>query len=130
MQNNVLKVYDSAGPYGHKLAELKLETKGSKSDELAYYPNMPDGASTYFFNLGDLMGLNRNNPCTLFESENDYVQLSPQRVVGADGIGNHIGYTVFKKHTYTFWISFNQQGYILPHSANTYDWEAQIVCVQ
>ena len=56
------------------------------------------------------------HPCTLFDSENDYVRLSPQHVVGADGIGNHIGYTVFKKHTYTFWISFNEQGYTSYHT--------------
>ena len=95
VRDNLLMVYDSAGPYGQKLAELRLETQGSKTDKLAYYPNMPADASTYFFNLGALMpGLNRNNPCTLFESETDYVRLSPQRVVGADGIG-------IRRHTHS-----------------------------
>jgi hypothetical protein len=49
-------------------------------------------------------GLTRNNPCTLFESEIDYVQQSPQRVVGADGLGNHIGWEVFHKQTYIIHI--------------------------
>ena len=107
-------VYDSAGPDGKKLAELTLYPQGGKTSNLAYYPNMPTGASTYFFNLGALMpGLNQNNPCTLFESETDYVRLSSQHVVGADGLGNHIGLEVFHVQTYTFWISFNQQGYLL-----------------
>ena len=55
MRDNVLMVYDSAGSYGKKLAELRLEPQGGTTSNLAYYPNKPTGASTYFFNLGALM---------------------------------------------------------------------------
>ena len=130
VQNNVMKVLDSAGPYGRELARLILSSRGATSDKLAFYPNMPPGASTYFFNLGALIpGISRSDSCTLFESETDYPQASPQRSVGADGLGNHIGKHIFRRRPgYTFWITFKQQKYVLPHQANTFDWEAQIVC--
>ena len=130
VQNNVLKVYDGAGPNGQILAELRLYPQGRVTDKLAYCPNVPDGATTYVFNLGALIPeLNRNNPCTLFESEiDDFKPLPPRRVVGADGLGNNVGQKLFHKDTYTFWISFDQKNYILPNSPK-YNWEAQIVCV-
>ena len=72
VQNNVLKVYDGAGPNGQILAQLSLIRGGMKDNFLAYCPNVPAGATTYVFNLGVLIPeLNRNNPCTLFESETD-----------------------------------------------------------
>jgi hypothetical protein len=113
------------------LAEVRLDDpQNRQNDKVAFYPNMPAGVSTYFFNLGALIpGLTRRNPCTLFESETDYVRVTPRRIVGADGIGNHIGYQIFGDKTYTFWISFCEQNYILPHKAGDYNWEAQIVCV-
>lgn len=125
-----MKVVDSAGPYGTALATLTLRSRGARNNNLAFYPNIPPGASTYFFNLGALLpGITRKDSCTLFESETDYPQKSPQRSVGADGLGNHIGRRVFgSKPGYTFWITFNEPQYILPHDANTHDWEAQIVC--
>ena len=109
------------------LATLTLSSGGSSNNLLAYVPNYPSGASTYYFNLGDMLGIGRDNPCTLFESETDYPVASPIRSVGADGIGNNIGVEVFGKETYTFWITFNQEDYILPPPSFP-DWETQIVC--
>ena len=130
MTGNVLKVYENAGPYGSPLAQLTLSATGAKNNILAFYPTYPTSdSSTYYFNLGDLIpGINRNNACTLFDSENDYPLASPVRSVGADGIGNHIGKVVFDKETYTFWITYSQSSFILPHSGSK-DWEAQIICV-
>ena len=129
MQDNVLKVYENAGPSGSLLAQLTLSTAGADNSMLSFAPTYPAGSSTYFFNLGDLIpGITRNNACTLFESETDYPLVSPVRSVGADGIGNHIGKIVFNKETYTFWITYSQTEFILPHSGSK-DWEAQIICV-
>ena len=130
VQNNVMKVYDSAGPYGLLLAELTLSTAGSENGMIAFDPSYPTSdSSTYYFNIGDLIpGITRNNACTLFDSENDYPLSNPVRSVGADGIGNHIGKTVFNKETYTFWITYSQSTFVLPHSGSR-DWDAQIICV-
>ena len=133
VHNFNLKVYNGAGPNGDVLAELDLRSSdgslGNSNDKLAFFPQYPTDASTYFFNLGDMItGLDRRDSCTLFASENDYPRVSPVRSVGADGIGNHIGKAVFGKETYTFWITYDQPSYVFPHSYS-YDWEAQIVCV-
>ena len=133
VQNNKLKVYNDAGPFGGTLAELDLYDSqgslGNSNSKLAYAPDYPTtGSSTYYFNLGDMItGLDRKDPCTLFESETDFPRVSPVRSVGADGIGNHIGKDVFGKETYTFWITYDQPSYVLPHTGS-FDWEAQIVC--
>lgn len=131
VRDNRLKVYNEPGPYGSTLAELDLNNgqQTRSNSKLAYYPDYPNGATTYYFNLGDMIaGLDRKDACTLFESESDYPRINPVRSVGADGLGNHIGRSVFNKETYTFWITYDQSKYVLPHSGS-YDWEAQIVCV-
>lgn len=132
VRENKLQVHDGAGgTEGRKLAELTLRNEGKLITDdkklLGYEPNYPSESSTYYFNLGDLLGAKRENPCTLYESETDYPRAKPLRMVGADGIGNHRGQQVFKKQTYTFWITFDEEKHILPHSGS-YDWEAQIVC--
>ena len=48
--------------------------------------------------------------------------------VGADGVGNHSGKNVFGRDTYTFWVTYNREHYVLPQNPGDYDWEAQIVC--
>ena len=118
---------DGAGPGGKQLASLALSQAGARNDKVAFEPYYPRGGSTYFFNLGDMLGAKRENPCTLFESNSDYPMITPLRSVGADGVGNTVGRRIFGRETYTFWITFNTEQYILPQ-ARSNDWEAQIVC--
>lgn len=127
MRNKELRVYDGPGPTGELLATLPLDQGAIGNELLAFNPDYPAGATTYFFNLGVMLKLGRENPCTLFESETDYPVASPIRSVGADGLGNEIGQQVFKEKTYTFWITFNEKHYILPPPDHP-DWETQIVC--
>ena len=129
MKDNVLKVYDDAGPNGKLLGSLELTSSGNKNDVLAYLNDYPSGATTYLFNLGDMMNLGTNQgiPCALFDSEEDYPLPSPLMSTGADALGNHIGKEYFNKETYTFWITYNKANFILPHDGSK-DWEAQIAC--
>ena len=46
----------------------------------------------------------------------DYPVITPLRSVGADGVSNTVGRRFFGKETYTFWIMFNTERYILPQS--------------
>lgn len=54
-----MKVYDGAGPTGNLLATLPLGTGPSGNELLAFNPNYPDDATTYYFNLGDMLGLKK-----------------------------------------------------------------------
>ena len=129
---SIMAVYNGRSISGTPLGGggMFLSSKStSQTPALRMDPNYPDGGTTYFFNMGLLLpGLTRDNACILLDSETDYPRLEPHRSTGADSIGNHAGMYAFGKETFTFWITYNRPGYVLPHS-ESYDWDVKIACL-
>lgn len=134
-KNNRLDVYSGTRPGGghSPIATINLGSQRTVNSDnsLAYDPRYTHKSSVqgsaYFFNLGKLLRVAHGYSCTLFEAETDYPLARPLRSIGADSIGNHIGRELFGSYTFTFWILFEQENYIIPDSGD-YDYEAQIVC--